>query len=252
VSDDRVLAESFGSVAETYDAARDSYPASLVDELVFDTSMAVLDVGCGTGIASRLFKGRGCAVLGIEPDQRMAAVAKGHGIGVEVSRFEDWDPAGRRFDLVIAATAWHWINVGLGPTKADSALRSQGTLAPFWNSRSLPNEVMAAVVPAYRRHAPNLLLNSTALGTAVEDYRPFVDAITDCGGFEAPELRTYPWERTFSTKEFLDELSTHSSHTVLMPSLLSHLLEEVATAVDRLGGSFVSDYKTVAIVARKR
>ena len=75
----------FGAEAERYDRTRPDYPAELVDALVPRAPMSVLDVGCGTGIASRLFAQRGCSVLGVEADARMAAVATARGTAVEVS-----------------------------------------------------------------------------------------------------------------------------------------------------------------------
>ncbi len=86
----------FGQDAVRYDRARPSYPTALIDDLVSDEPGRVLDVGCGTGKAARLFAARGCQVLGVEPDDRMAAVARSYGIPVEVATFEAWDPAGRR------------------------------------------------------------------------------------------------------------------------------------------------------------
>lgn len=71
---DRRRAGSFGDDAEQYDRARSSYPAELVDDLVDPGVHRVLDVGCGTGIAARLIAARGCAVYGVEPDARMAAL----------------------------------------------------------------------------------------------------------------------------------------------------------------------------------
>ena len=75
--DDRRRAGSFGDDADQYDRARPTYPAPLVDDLLDDGTHDVLDVpdvGCGTGKVGRLFAARGCAVLGVEPDERMAAV----------------------------------------------------------------------------------------------------------------------------------------------------------------------------------
>ncbi len=60
----------------------------------------VLDVGCGTGIAARQFQAAGCRVLGVDPDGRMADLARPSGIEVEVAKFEPWDPAGRGFAAV--------------------------------------------------------------------------------------------------------------------------------------------------------
>lgn len=55
-------------------------------------------MGIGTGISSQPFAERGFTVLGIEPDERMASLARSKGLAVETGRFEDWDPAGRVFD----------------------------------------------------------------------------------------------------------------------------------------------------------
>ena len=107
---DRGRAESFGQEAERYDRARPGYPAALVDALVADGPRDVLDVGCGTGIAARALQARGCRVLGVEPDARMATLARGHGVAVEEAAFEHWDDAGRRFDLVACGQAWHWVD----------------------------------------------------------------------------------------------------------------------------------------------
>ena len=65
-----------------------------MDRIVSGRSgLEVLDVGCGTGIAARQFQAAGCAVLGIDPDQRMAEYARGRGLDVELATFEGWEPA---------------------------------------------------------------------------------------------------------------------------------------------------------------
>ena len=77
----RQVAESFGSDAGRYDRARPSYPGALVDRIVAASpGRDVLDVGCGTGIAARLFQAAGCRVLGVDPDERMASVARQAGL----------------------------------------------------------------------------------------------------------------------------------------------------------------------------
>lgn len=93
------MAESFGADAGRYDRARPSYPQALVEAIAAASAGGdVLDVGCGTGIAARQLASAGCQVLGVDPDPRVAEVARRHGLEVEVARFEDWQSAGRRFD----------------------------------------------------------------------------------------------------------------------------------------------------------
>src|ERR1700750_1321737 len=105
----------FGTVAELYDQRRPGYPRELIDDLAEWARAAggvphALEIGAGTGKATRLVAARGVAVLGIEPSAEMAAIARrstaalGDVLIVE-SDFERWDPAGRTFPLVYAAQA---------------------------------------------------------------------------------------------------------------------------------------------------
>lgn len=112
---DRTRALSFGDDPATYDQRRPSYPVALVDDLMATSPHRVLDVGCGTGIASRLFAVRGCAVLGLEPDERMAAFARSKGTIVEVATFETWQASPEPFDLIVSGQAWHWVDPAIGP-----------------------------------------------------------------------------------------------------------------------------------------
>ena len=59
-------------------------------------------------------------VLGVKPDERMAELARQSGLEVEVTTFGNWDPAGRAFDMVIAAQAWHWIDPLAGADQSRS------------------------------------------------------------------------------------------------------------------------------------
>src|SRR5437868_3676330 len=100
---DRRRAESFGVAAEQYDWHRPRYPEPLIAGLVTSANMRVLDVGAGTGIAAKQLASAGAQVLAVEPDERMARLAASKGMLVEQSTFEEWQPAGRCFDLVVFA-----------------------------------------------------------------------------------------------------------------------------------------------------
>ncbi|MCW2686159.1 MAG: methylase involved in ubiquinone/menaquinone biosynthesis [Mycobacterium sp.] len=73
-------------------------------------------MGAGTGIASAQLLEAGAHVLVVEPDPRMARIAADKGIRVEVATFEEWQPAGRSFDLVVFAQSFHWVRPRVAST----------------------------------------------------------------------------------------------------------------------------------------
>jgi SAM-dependent methyltransferase len=120
----------FDQQAEAYDRFRPTYPDAVIDELLgpVPAGLDVLEVGCGTGIASRQMAQRGAKVLGVELAPRMAEIARGHGVEVEIAAFEGWEAAGRTFDRVTSAQAWHWLDPLIATAKAASVLRPGGRL----------------------------------------------------------------------------------------------------------------------------
>lgn len=129
---DRGRAEGFGLAAADYDRYRPRYPRPLITELIAGPVRA-LDVGAGTGIASAQLMQAGAHVLAVEPDPRMARVAANNGIPVEQATFEDWQPCGRSFDLVLFAQSFHWVQPQLALDKITSILRAGGRLALLSN-----------------------------------------------------------------------------------------------------------------------
>lgn len=130
---ERHRAEAFGLAADAYDRYRRRYPRSLITALVDGRRVRALDVGAGTGIASVQLMEASAEVLAVEPDSRMARVAAEYGIPVEQSKFEDWDPAGRSFDLVVFAQSFHWVQPENALEKLALILRPHGRLALLSN-----------------------------------------------------------------------------------------------------------------------
>ncbi|TDB89909.1 class I SAM-dependent methyltransferase [Actinomadura sp. KC216] len=254
----RQMAESFGADAERYDRARPRYPVELIERIVAAApGPDVLDVGCGTGIAARQLRAAGAEVLGVEPDARMADLARRRGVESEVATFEDWDPAGREFDAVVAAQAWHWIDPDAGAAKAARVLRPGGLLSVFWNAQQLPPEVAEALAAVCRRVIPDSPIDFGALTrSAVDVYTPGLDkaaaGMRRAGAFGEPERWRFGWERPCTRDEWLDQLPTFGAFTRLPPDRLAEVRDGVAPALDRLGGGFTLGYTTLAITAARR
>jgi SAM-dependent methyltransferase len=251
----RQVAESFGSDADRYDRARPSYPAALVDRIVAASpGPGVLDVGCGTGIAARQFQAAGCRVLGIDPDARMADLARQSGLEVEVATFEAWDPAGRAFDAVIAAQAWHWIDPVAGAARAAQALRPGGLLAVFWNAAQLPPGLGEAFAAVYRRVDTGLPFTPSArplLDAYLAMCGKAADGMRQAGTFGQPKQWRFDWDRRYTRDEWLELVPTFGGHSQIPPAKRAELLADIGAAIDAAGGSFTARYATLAVTAAR-
>ncbi|MGP4110897.1 class I SAM-dependent methyltransferase [Streptomyces sp. 4N509B] len=250
----RQTAESFGADARRYDQARPGYPDDLVARVVAGSpGPVVLDVGCGTGIAARQFQAAGCAVLGIEPDPRMADLARSRGLRVEVATFEAWEPAGRVFDAVVAAQSWHWVDPAVGAVKAAEVLRPNGRLAIFGHVFEPPAEVAEPFAAAYRRVAPDSPFARQPARRPLETYQAgyarVADALRETERFDEPEQWRFDWERSYTRDQWLDLLPTTGGLTRLRPDQLAGILDAVGHAIDALGGRFTMRYTTLATTA---
>jgi SAM-dependent methyltransferase len=249
----------FDQQAERYDRCRPRYPDAVIDALLGPepSGLKVLDVGCGTGIASRPMAARGSEVLGVELAPRMAEIARSHGIDVEISAFEDWDAAGRSFDRVTSAQAWHWLDMLAATAKAASLLRPRGSLCLIYSGGAHPDdladaleEVYSTVVPAgthrlFRGYAAN---RSTDVRAGLTPVRDAMAAVPDFG--PATE-QWFPWRRRYQRDEWLDLLLSYSEYAALEPPLRRRLFDAIRTTIDEYGGSFVMNFETVLITAAR-
>jgi SAM-dependent methyltransferase len=249
--EDRERAGSFGADAEQYDRARPSYPAALVDELLAGGARDVLDVGCGTGIVSLLLAARGVHVLGVEPDERMAVVARRHGVEVEVATFEEWDAEDRRFDLLVSGQAWHWVDPLRGAAKAAEVLRPGGCVGLFWNMLEHDAAQRVAIERIYSELAPGFGNQSVLLGGRDERAAVVARGLDETGAFGEVVTRQYVWQRAYSRDEWLDQLPTHSEHRVLPPAERQRLLDAIGAAIDGFGGRLDGQYTTLLLSATR-
>jgi SAM-dependent methyltransferase len=250
----REVAESFGTDAERYDRTRPSYPRALVERIVAESpGPDVLDVGCGTGIVGRLFQAAGCRVLGVDPDARMAGLARERGLEVEVATIEAWEPTGRQFDIVVAGQAWHWVDPVAGAARAAQALRPGGRLAVFWNAGQAPDDMSEAFAAAYRRSVPDSPMSQ---GLPVPEIyarmcAKAADGMRQAGGLGDAEQWRFDWDRRYTRDEWLEQVPTFGGHSQFPPDRLQQVLDGMGAAIDAAGGSFTMHYATMAATATK-
>src|SRR5262249_38175362 len=132
--------------AAAYDAARPEYPERVYELLRERCGLRpgarTLEVGAGTGLATRRLVAAGADVLAVEPDASMAALLPA-AAQVQAAAFEDVELDPASFDLAVSATAFHWVDEPVGLRRVARALRPGGWFAQWWNMFGDPDQLDA-------------------------------------------------------------------------------------------------------------
>jgi SAM-dependent methyltransferase len=146
---------SFGSVASAYERYRLGYPDELVDEVLAHAGRpirAALEIGAGTGKATRVFAGWGIAVTATDPDATMLAELRNHvpaSVAVVQASFEDLSLT-RSYDLVFAAASLHWTRPVHRWSRVAALLHAGGVFASFGGQMHLADKAVEEAVCAAR------------------------------------------------------------------------------------------------------
>jgi SAM-dependent methyltransferase len=130
-----VLRGAFGAVAGEYDRLRSGPPPEALDWMLPADATDAIEIGAGTGILTRLLVERIGHVTAVEPDDRMRAVlgATTPGADVRAGVAEELPAERSSCDVVIAASAWHWVDEARAVPEVARVLRAGGTLALVWS-----------------------------------------------------------------------------------------------------------------------
>ncbi|MGW2572749.1 methyltransferase domain-containing protein [Streptomyces sp. NPDC001537] len=260
------LGRVFNEVAELYDRVRPGYPDELFADLVaitgLDEGSSVLEVGCGTGQATRSLAALGCSVTAVEPGAELAALARRRvasfpHVEVETSRFEEWDDRGRRFDALVAASSWHWVDPSVGWRRAHEVVSPGGWIALLGHvvvRRPGEREVYAESADLHERFSPG---NPDWGHPPLEDEVRATDEgwglVEDPGGLFGPTIvRWYPTVQWLTGDGFADLLRSQSLYRRLDPEVRESLLDAVAERIrTRMGDRAPRRYLSVLRVGRR-
>jgi SAM-dependent methyltransferase len=234
--------DSFNEVAALYDAARPLYPTAVLDDLVALTGLQpgdrVLEIGCGTGQLTVPLAERGVQITALEPGANLAAIARSKlaaypGAIVVERRFEDYDVPPGAFDLVVSATAFHWVDPSVRVTKAATTLKRGGHLAiihTHWGLGTRRDAFGARSQRCWERWDSEA--EPGFVEPVIADLPATRPELADSPSFGPVEHRVYEQRNDYSTASYLNLLRTFSNIQGLDAAARDGLLTCLGTVLD--------------------
>lgn len=248
----------FNEVAAEYDKWRPTYVSQLYADIMDFTKInqtsRVLEIGIGTGQATLPFLETNCHLTAVELGGELAAYSRKkfadyQNFEVKNMAFEAYECPDNTFDLIYAATAFHWIPEETGYPKVYRLLKPGGAFARFRNYpyKDKENEPLhVAIQKVYSKYMPHTDLtehNETKCIEIADTARKY--------GFIDVNFKLYQRTRTFDTESYVSLLSTYSDHRALKEEQWILLANEIKEAINRFGGT-INVYDTIDLhLARK-
>jgi len=256
----------FDEITWNYDRIRPEYPSELFNDIFryvrTDTPRRALEIGAGTGKATVPFLDAGYDVTAVEIGEKMSAFLKDRFIGydnfrVYTAAFEDAVLEEGSFDLVYAATAFHWVNAETGCPKVYRLLKNGGAFALFRyitvpaDGDELYEEIQALYEKYYRPYSRPVrktyeeYMEPSELKKrfGVEDLRHY--------GFCDISIKLYSRTRIFDADEYIALLDTFSDHRSLPESDRTALYSGIRETILDHGNRHRVDYVFLLYMGRK-
>ena len=252
---------TFDDDADAYDRTRPVCPAAVFDDIVelagLGPTSRVVEVGPGTGRATRPLAERGIAVTAVElgpalADRAAANVAEFDKVRVLQTSFEGFEPGGARFDAVFACNSFHWIDPGVRYAKTADLLRPTGHLVVvstpwvvpddadrfWWDVQDDWEAATGRREDPATKHPDRVDLPLTGLAESAL----FADAV----------IRRTRFDIEFETEDYVTNLRTQSGYKELASPGKRALTDRIRRRIDERGGRIQAHLLAILTVAQRR
>lgn len=261
----RLESSPFDAVPDVYDRVRPSYPEELFDALfaycaesLGRTPSGVLEVGPGTGQATASLLRRGVHITAVElgPGPATFLSAKFAGeprLNVVNAAFEDVEVAAGSIDMVVSATAYHWVDEAVRWTKPYTLLRERGVLALI-DTVQVASEAdrgyFAASQEIYDRWFPG---EAPGWAPAPGDAAPQQwDEFRACGLFEDIQLWRFRSDQRYERERYIDLVRSYSGTNRMEPAAREGFLAELGAYIEHEWDGYVVRPLVMALAAGRR
>ncbi len=252
------LRYTFNEDVKNYDSIRPRYPAKMFEDIFKYSRISpdsnVLEIGIGTGQATKLFLDKGCKLTAVELGENLADYCKVKfenykNISIINDDFLKCDLPENSFDLIYSATAFHWIPQPSGYEKVKRLLSKNGILALFWNHPFVSrcdDKTNVASMAVYKKYRPS---DKKQVEFCEDDYKIKLRELKD-NNFDAVFSDVYKRVRRLSSDEYIDLLNTYSDHRALSKDIKQSFEENMKNSLDAVGG-YINIYDTIDLYLLK-
>ncbi len=257
------LRSTFDQVPDHYHASRPHYPVQLFERLIKDTKLApgasILEIGPGTGQATKPLADRGYNITAVELGPQMAEKARevlaGYSnVQIVTGAFERTELPKDEFALILSATAFHWVLDEYKYTKTHDLLVNGGHLAVIHTVHTCDgngDQFYHSSKPFFDRYIP--FEQQANLYTQSEP--PKLASLRSTEKFD-PNLFTFvsysafPMVIKYTAQQYLDVLSTYSMMIALSKTDRDKFFHRIANIINKLpGGTLEKHYAMTLTIA---
>jgi ubiquinone/menaquinone biosynthesis C-methylase UbiE len=260
MTDQHSLRHTFNEAASIYNEARPRYPDDLFSALIDSTEISrgakLLEIGPGTGQATKPLAERGFDITAVELGEALAEIAKQElrdykNIQIIKGAFEEITLPAASFDLVFAATSFHWVDPSLKFTKTHEVLKKKGHLAII-HTHHISDEngdrffnVSQSIFDRYgftdKHRKPELPKNKDLKADDLDEKL-----------FRLINFKRFPVVITYSAKNFVQLLGTFSNHLAATKEVRHAFFKEIENLInDEFQGKIDKHFSMSLTVAEK-
>lgn len=238
---------SFNAAVAIYDEIRPTYPVGMFDDLfeLLPRQPEVIEVGPGTGQATKDLLARGAVVHAIEIGPAMAAKLRSNlpseRLHVSVGDFEHMDIAAHSADAVFSATAYHWVSPQAQVNRPAAILRPGGIVAIVDLIQvDSPDDrgFFAATQTIYERYGEG---HSGPPAPTRDNVEPAIrTAFTRDRRFDNVGVRRYDWNQTYSASDYRKLMLSYSGTQMMDDRGRVGLLEDIEKFINQRFDGYVT------------
>lgn len=255
------LKTTFDENPNLYHSIRPRYPMALFDTLIkmaqLQDSSKLLEIGPGTGQATEFLAKHGFSLQAIELGQKLSQFAqrefkKYKNVEIINGAFEEIELLPNNYDLVFAATAFHWIKPEVKYTKTHKILNSSGNLAIIEThnmSDSRDDSFFFASQPIYKKHCGKDCYDSGFRLKAISELSAYN---VDESFFKVVCFNVFPLVVKYSANDYLRLLNTYSDVISMEIGKRNMFLNDIRNLIEKeFNGHIVKHYGMSLTLARK-